>query len=402
MERLPLALALLILPLAVAGHNIGAGVYSLILLVQIFLRRSARPWRELWAEFKVPMGLSVAYVLWGMIASALNPAAPAFLGGSFAAGYVYWIVLPPLMFMAQARLDAKGARVLELVLAIVVAVMGSVAVAQAIFGFKLSGAHFVPSIKRAQGFYSHPLTFAYVCLFFVPVGWLRALRSPKDPVGWLITCGALAAVYASQSRIVQAATVIWMLAQALISARGRSRVIALVVMGLLATAALSTENRMRHRFLQTLKGPYDAKSAYADDRLAFWDVHRTMFLERPILGHGENLNTAYRTKYYEALGLGDFERKYEAHNTYLQMAVNGGLVGLGLFLAWFAWHFRRAWRLSRESYGAKVALNCMILLAFASLTQNSVQDSEVRYALTLLIAALWLTPGAFGPSAPTR
>jgi O-antigen ligase len=153
---------------------------------------------------------------------------------------------------------------------------------------------------------------------------------------------------------------------------------------------LATPNPVGERFRKTFDGNFDVQSGYADDRLAFWDVHWTMLKERPILGHGMNTDTAYRTKYYEELGLGAMLKKYEAHNMYLQMAVNGGLVGLAAFLAWLGWNLRDAWRRRQSHWAFKAAAFAWVALLVASVLQNSFQDSEVRYALTLLVAAQWL------------
>ncbi len=394
MARLPLYLCLLIVPLAVAGQNIGAGVFGLILFARIYQRRRSLPLQQLWRDLRVPLLASAAYIGWGLVASALNPAVPFVESGSFAFGYLTWALLPPVFYLAQEPLDAKSARALQICLAVVAAVMGAVAVSQTLYGYKLAGSTFVPSIKRAQGFYSHPLTFAYVMLFFVPVGWIGVLRKPTDGASWVILAGGVVGVFASQSRTVQACCAAAVVVEALLFARGRARFVALAVIVALAAAVGLTDNAMKERFTRTVTGNYDVRSGYKDDRLAFWDVHWTMFKERPLVGHGENITTAYRKPYYEKLGLGDFTRKYEAHDVYLQILVNTGIFGLILYLVWLGWAFRRAWDISREAVGGRMALTTLAVFAAASLTQNSFQDSEVRYALTLLVSALslWPTP----------
>jgi O-antigen ligase len=386
-NKLPLFLALLIVPLAVAGQNIGMGVYALILFAQIYARRAGKPWRALWAELKVPVSASVGYIVWGLFSCAMNPANPFAESSDFVWGYLSWALLPPVFFMAQDALSDEAAGKLEKALALVAAVMGAVAIAQLALGFKLEGSHFVPSIKRAQGFYSHPLTFAYVMLLFVPLGWIGVLKRPGNWAAWVIFAGGVAGVFASSSRTVQAMCVLAMVVETLAVARGRGRAIALGVIVVLGLAVGLTDNPMRERFLRTAtETNYGGKSDYPDDRLAFWHVHWVMFSERPLIGHGENITTAYRTPYYEKLGLGGLERKFEAHNLYLQILVNTGIVGLALYLTWFGWALRRAWTVSRAVFTA------LVVYALASLTQNSFQDSEVRYALTLVVSGLFLAP----------
>lgn len=392
MERLPLYLALLILPLAVAGQNIGSGVFVLMLLAQIFWRRRELPICALWRGMKVPLVTSGLYVVWGLIASALNPAVPFADSGAFAFGYLYWMLLPPFFFLAQKPLEEQTARRLFICLAVVAAVMGAVAAAQTLCGFKLSGTHFVASSNRAQGFYSHPLTFAYVMLFFVPAGWLGILRRPTDSASWVVLIGGLAGVYASQSRTVQALCALAIVVEALVFAKGRARKFALVVIVALGATVALIDNPMKERFVRTVTESYDVQSSYKDDRLAFWDVHWEMFKERPLLGHGENISTAYRRPYYEKMGLGDLARKFEAHNSYLQVLVNTGVIGLCLYLLWYGWLLRRAWQIAESELGGRMAFTTLVVFGFASMTQNAFQDSEVRYALTLLVCALFLWP----------
>jgi O-antigen ligase len=162
--------------------------------------------------------------------------------------------------------------------------------------------------------------------------------------------------------------------------------LAVVLLGGVLVAV--TDNPIRQRF-QEVVDRTDVQTDYADDRLAFWQVNLLMWKERPLLGHGEGLGTEYRRPFYVQAGLGHLEKLYEAHNMYLQIAVNGGLVCLGIFLAWFAWYLGKSWR-DRRSLGGAMALQALAVFALGALTQNAFQDSEVRYTLSLLCTAVWL------------
>jgi O-antigen ligase len=75
---------------------------------------------------------------------------------------------------------------------------------------------------------------------------------------------------------------------------------------------------------------------------------------------------------------------YEAHNMYLQAAVEGGLIaGLGLltFLIWWFLHARNFKQV--ESWQRLGAMITPLAFAAGGLTQNAIQDSEVRYLLIL-------------------
>ena len=389
---LPLTFLLLLLPIAVAGQNIGSAIAFVACAVVIKRRWSALDVRAFWREFRVPLCAALAYLVWGYIAGALNPASPEHLKLDFIGGYLTWALVPSAACLALSPLSPDEIERLKSVFAGVAVFWGLLAIGQALIGFKLAGMHFEPDIKRAQGLYSHPLSFAYASILLVPIGWLGLLREPKDWRWWAIAFGGVASVYASQSRTVQLVVAVAMIVSAFVAASGRGRLVAVAVLVIGCAIFAGTDNLMKDRFTRTMNGHFDVTSSYPDDRLAFWDVHWLMFKERPWVGHGENLSTLYRTPYFERLGLGSLERKYPAHNMYLQIAVNQGLVGLGIFAIWFAWHLRRAWRARRHAIFAAGAWLSLVVFACASVTQNSFQDAVVRYVLTVLTGALWFVP----------
>jgi len=76
---------------------------------------------------------------------------------------------------------------------------------------------------------------------------------------------------------------------------------------------------------------------------------------------------------------------------FLQAAVNGGLLGLGILLVWFGNLFLAAWRARQAGlFAGRVMLQTLTAFCLAGLTQNAFQDSAVRYALTLTVTAFWL------------
>jgi len=64
------------------------------------------------------------------------------------------------------------------------------------------------------------------------------------------------------------------------------------------------------------------------DRVAMWQAAIGMIADRPILGHGVNTFMAHYLHYWVG---GEYHPRY-AHNCYLQMWAETGIVGLGMFL----------------------------------------------------------------------
>ncbi len=198
-------------------------------------------------------------------------------------------------------------------------------------------------------------------------------------------------VVLSQSRTVQAVYLILFLFFCLASLQGRRRWLALSTCFMLAVSAMVIPNPFTWKFRQTFtEQGVDRHSPYRDDRLAFWKIHADMVRERPLLGHGADLDTAYRTPYYKSNGLDDFIKKYEAHNMYLQMAANGGLIALGIWILWLWGEISIIRRSLSQMALQRVLIATWAAYLVAGLTQNAFQDGEVRFAMTLLVGAAWL------------
>lgn len=390
MDGLALAFLILIMPLAVAGQNIGGGVIGLLLIISIARRYRTMEWAIFRKKFHIPIALASAYLLVLILSTACNPENPDRWNFHAVGGHLLWAFLPAVVWLALAAPSPNQWRQLGWVLAVASAFMGVMACTQAIWGWHLAGAGIVEGVRRAQGLYSHPLSFAYVCLLLFAFGASAAGIWPRHPVPWLIAVSSFVGVIASQSRTVEvicAGLIAW---NVVLATKGRVRWGVLGLGLVLASGVLFTDNHIGAKMRGTLERR-DVFSDYPDDRLAFWHANFNMVKERPLLGHGENLVTSYRVRFYDDIGLRIFIRKYEAHNMYLQWAVNGGLIGLGIMLAWVVWH----WRLiisatSSGQVGGRIAMQVLIAFLLGGVTQNAFQDSTVRFTLAVAVACLWL------------
>jgi O-antigen ligase len=389
----PLILLIFVLPLGVAAQNLAITVVSLIFAG--IIATGGESYRlsffksDKYKPFLVPVVLSLLYLAWMIFATLLNPEHPTGSFAKFVGGYTAWAIFPSLAIFTLRGLQPKEWRTLYCIFSIIVACWGLVTLSQNIFGWRVVGMSFVEGPTRAQGFYSHPLTLAYSSIFLFPISIYRAVSKPKDFYSWPLLFGSMSIIFASQSRMIQAAAGIILIYNVLKIAKGKVKV-AFLIAGILATLVVGvTDNKIKTRFLQTIDLKHDRHTKYADDRLAFWDVHLDMFKARPIVGHGPNLSTEYRIPWYQNAGFADLERKYPAHNLYLQIAVSGGVVALGIFLGWLLFFIRSAWK-NREDEVNNIILQTLSMFCLASVTQNSIQDSEVRFALTLFITCVFL------------
>ncbi|HEY2866390.1 MAG TPA: O-antigen ligase family protein, partial [Pyrinomonadaceae bacterium] len=85
---------------------------------------------------------------------------------------------------------------------------------------------------------------------------------------------------------------------------------------------------------------------FTSGRLQFWQTGWKIFLDHPIIGAGLNAFGAAYTRYDLANGTLRLE---QAHNDYLQILVDAGLIGLACVAAFIFLLFRRSFETIRSS-----------------------------------------------------
>lgn len=384
MGSLPTLIAVLLIlaaPLGVAGQNIGLGLSLLIFAIFSIHEQG----RRLRAVLKSPV-VAQFFLIWFV---TLFPGVLATLAkgqvkeaGRFLLGYV---LVTPMFVLGLALRDDVRSKVIKNVSTIILLLLGIISLSQFFMGWQLAGLNVTDQIKRAQGFYSHPLTLAYASLCIMPLIFARALDKPRDWRAVLSALALLIMIATSQSLTVISLTAVTLIFLSIKLLTRKKMLVLALIATTLGIVTLSTPNPISQKFQTVLAGQRsDHETPYPDDRVAFWHAHWEMYKDAPIVGHGTDITREDRKPYYERIGLGHIKRMYEAHNMYLQAAVEGGLIaGLGLlaFLIWWFLHARNFTRV--ESWQRLGAMATPLAFAAGGLTQNSIQDSEVRYLLIL-------------------
>lgn len=381
---LPYLLLLIILPFGIGLQSLALFVFTLWVLIQK-RKELGEGWKGVGGAEKRSFLILTAVIGMQVLATFLNPKNPETDVVSFALGFLPLVVVPGL-FTLLPSLKPEQKDQLEKIFAFVMGFWAIVVVSQNVVGWKISGTSIVTGIQytRAQGFYSHPLTLAYVALMLWPAILVRFSQNFKDPRRVLALVANLVLLYYSASRTAQAVALLLTLAFVIWSFRGRVRALILGALTVGILAVLLTPNVVSQRFLRmTTQISEEKESGFADDRIAFWVVHSNMVKERPLLGHGINLDREYRLPYYEAIGLPDFKKAYEAHNQILQLAAEGGVICALAFVLWLvSLHFNG----KSSPLWMRRARDLTILgLFLGGMTQNAYFDGEVRYALVLLL-----------------
>lgn len=387
---MPVYLCLFGFPFGIAIQNLVATVSNLLFITSICIDWHKSGTKLIVKFYRWPLLASTGLVGWICLATYLNPQNP--LTGYFhnPFGYIHWILGPCLCLISykEGFEKAQWDRLAK-ILAIVGFVWGVCCFTQALWGWRVLGNQVIfEQHFRPRGFYSHPLTLAYAAFILWPlaINWL--FRSISNKWAWLFAIGILACVWFTRSRTIQFVALAIFAWNGFFSLQGKLRKVVLSFGILFLSAIVVVPNACTQKFLDTFSQTgVDKHSDYPDDRLAFWHVHWNMVKERPIVGHGFTLDTAYRLPYYKEVGLGDFNKPYEAHNMFLQLLANGGLIGLSFFLLWLFWFFSYSFRQTNQ-FIKKVGWQTFAGFALVGLTQNAFQDSSVRIVLTLFCAGL--------------
>ena len=383
------SLLLISLPFGAAVHSVAA--FLSIMISVFFLGGNAPGFRTgAWGKILIPPVVFASGVIGvTVLASALNDATSASLFSEIL-GYGFWALGPSLILWALPPVSRLGWTRIGMMTAIGLVMWGAVCLSQNLWGWQVRGAAVVEASTRARGFYSHPLSLAYVALLVWPVclHWWGVASKKSWPTLAIFGCASL--LLFSQSRMVQVTAALVFLVVLWRYCRGRVRLLAFAGCLLVGVGLWCTDNSISHKFKRTISEQgLDRLGHYPDDRFAFWHAHLEMFRDKPVIGHGYGTDYDYRSSYYEKIGLGGFVKKYTAHNLFLQLMVNGGVVGLFFFLSWLVW----VWRLPRIFLPAGhwlqgLTADTIFAFVMASLTQNSLYDMYVRTCLVLLTAAL--------------
>jgi O-antigen ligase len=375
---------LISLPMGAGAQNTASLIVLMLWAMPVLNLQSQKIAIGFLDELKFPFGVLIAFLLWCSAASILT-SVESYSVLKFFLSWLPFAILPWMAFSIAGQVEQKWiSRTLTLVLMVMIIAM----VSQRLDGWALSRGQIIWDKHRVQIFYSHPMTAAYV------VGILLSALIPKFfmmrtfNLKWAtIGCGLLFGVYATESRTVQIGILIITVLLAWI--RGTSRIRKYVALGLmLLIAAIGlTENRAKQKFIETVESTSSRSQSgeFVDDRLIFWFVHGKMFLDRPILGFGVEVDQETRVHYYNESGFSELRDKYEAHNQYIQWAVEAGLLGLMLGCVWLFSMMRTSWRMSQQFWEMGSIAMSFLFLTLTMMTQNALNDSEVRHALLVVV-----------------
>jgi len=234
------------------------------------------------------------------------------------------------------------------------------------------------------GFFRNYLTFAHTMIF--PFAWAAASALAGQSLGIVAAPLLVVAIVFSTARGAWLAMLAVAGTLALV-ARG-ARVA--VGVGALATAACLTvafTPQLRAEAAQMfVRGGPNA------GRLGIYAANLDIIHDRPLLGLGFGRYQTAARPYYEAHP--DADRRSHAHNNFLQIAAEAGLVGLAAFALLYATALRLGWAAMRDAPDrdawavAAGAWAGLVGFLVGGLTQYTFGDAEVAIAMWTALALL--------------
>jgi O-antigen ligase len=233
---------------------------------------------------------------------------------------------------------------------------------------------------RTEGLFPTGITYAHNMLFPLTLLTVRLLTLPmvwRERLVLLAGWGVMVlALLFSLTRGVWVAYLVVLLA--LGGIKGRKTTLAvggvIVLMGVaLALASPGVWERAKYAF--------DLRTNFG--RSQIWQANVDMIKERPLLGWGYGNYKRFRDEFYRRYP--QVDTTAHAHNNFLQMWVDGGLLGLGAFGFLFWSIIRKGWRAYRrlpveaEQPRALVLGGALSIVGFlvGGLTQYNFGDAEV-------------------------
>jgi len=167
---------------------------------------------------------------------------------------------------------------------------------------------------------------------------------------------------------------------------GKRRVLAIVVLALIGSVAVIHQFTARE---ENQRGLYTEADA-ANSRYELWRAARSMIVARPILGIGSRRFKEFSQDYGE---ISHDNRGKVAHNTYMEVAADTGILGFGSFMLMLRGIFRsvRGVRLGDARGDGLVEIRLATFISLCAIMFRSLLDAKAYdwsyYVLAVLAIA---------------
>ena len=242
--------------------------------------------------------------------------------------------------------------------------------------------------SRASGFFGHPMTFAgYFCIY-LPVLLICFLEQKiYGEWRWLagdsFILGVVALLFNATRGAWLALVPVLLFIIGYYLLKGNRLAILCLAVFIAAGAGLS----QYQPFLQRLATITDTKYQSNTERLLIWNSAYTMFKDHPVLGVGlGQYKDNYQKKYISPKAKEPYLS--HAHNNFLQMLAENGIVGfvgfLTLLACFIGYSFKRFWQ-EKNPYA--------LMMSMATLALVLQGCTEYNFGNSAVMKSFWLVQG---------
>ncbi|MDY4920127.1 MAG: O-antigen ligase family protein [Phascolarctobacterium sp.] len=356
---------------SIALGNVTLGLATLFFLIYIFKNKPSLP-QDLKGYFVV-----IGIFLLSLLASALA-SGDIKTGLKVWADMRIWRMMPLLIIVFSIKEAYQAKRLLSIS-------MVGIAIGIACLIYQgLSGDH------RAAGFFGHPMTFAgYLCIY-VPIFMIcfldgKILGKHTWVTGILFFAGCAAAVFnGTRGAWLALAFVMGLILFYYMSQKKLAAILCFIL--LFGSVMGLTNNR---RFMRRVNTITSTRYQSNTERLLIWQSAYKMFQDHPVLGVGlgqykDNYQQKYISPKAKEPNLG------HAHNNFLQMLAENGLVGFFGFVSMIVYFIMkpllRFWK-TRSPYALMISMSTLALI-LQGLTEYNFGNSAVMKTFWLVLGCL--------------
>jgi O-antigen ligase len=205
-------------------------------------------------------------------------------------------------------------------------------------------------------------------------------------VAYLLAAVGVATLLASQYRTGYGALVVGL--GVLLALRNRRLLVIGVLLGAAGWLAFLGPSVVKEATPILLRGQTTAEARGLTSRVEWWEASIPVWKKSPLVGRG--LLTGTRFEVLARLGLRDTGG---IHNTWVEVLVGTGLVGLALLAAAAAVSLRRALALALDPRGSILPLLLLVVMLVRSATGNTFESFQGLETVTFMWLALSLGDG---------
>ncbi len=333
----------------------------------------------------------VIFVLFALLCSLLSKYV------LFSLNSVRSLGLVTLFFLIQANVKKrKDIDLLLLVLVVFSSFSALYSIIQYLTGWDFLGNQRFVVSKRSTGFFDMPLTFGeYIGMIF-PITltlFIYVKEKIKKIIFGIGSILCFLGVIFSATRGVWLANICVILFLFIFGTRKLKIYGVAIIIGFILICLLFPEISFFKRF-KTIFPPSDSSSM---NRIYMWKSSVHIIKAHPLFGVGWGCFKKFYPLYILPQAAGIYSH---THNNFINIAINTGIIGLGIFLWIIIVIFKKAFLLIKEKNSLKIiylGLTASIISFFVSgLTESNFMDSEVVMLFYFVVSLLFLLPKLAG------